>query len=70
MLAGEQALIRRAAQTISLCRTLRQDAFEKLQPLLEAAEAYLYVTDGSGSKGCLAAGGQNGRYLFRLDEEE
>lgn len=70
VLAGEQSLIRRAAQTISFCRALRQDAFEKLQPLLETAEAYLYVTDGSGSKGCLAAGGQNGRYLFRLDEEE
>lgn len=70
VLAGEQVLIRRAAQIISACRTLGQDAWEKLQPLLDAAEAYLYVTDGSGSAGVLAAGGQNGRYLTRLDEEE
>ena len=70
VLAGEQTLIRRAAQTISICRTLRQDAFEQLRPLLDAAEAYLYVTDGRGSAGMLAAGGQNGRYLVRLDGEE
>lgn len=70
VLAGEQSLIRRAAQAISICRALRQDVWEKLQPLLDEAEAYLYVTDGSGSAGVLAAGGRNGRYMIRLDEEE
>lgn len=69
LLAGERRLMNRAVQAITTARCLGEDPWPKLKTLMRDAEAYLYVTDGSGANGFLAAGGANGMCSIYLNEE-
>lgn len=69
ILVGARHLMNQAAQIITTARCLGEDPWPNLKQLLWDAEAYLYVTDGSGADGFLAASGENGMCSIYLNEE-
>ena len=69
VLAGPKSLALRMMQEITISRNLQIDPWSQIKKHLWEAKAYLYVTDGSGAKGFLAAGDEKDNCIIHLNEE-